>query len=78
MKNTFQAKFQIGKQGITEGVINSLNQDIKTHRQVRISVLKSATRNREELKQIVETLKTKIKTKCSYRTIGYTIIIIKT
>lgn len=75
--NTFQAKFQIGKQGITDGVLSSLNNAVKTHRQVRVSVLKSATRNREELKQIVETLKRKIKYECSYRIIGYTIIIIK-
>jgi len=77
MKNTFQAKFQIGKQGITDGVLESLNNTIKTHRQVRISVLKSATRDREELKKLVEELKQKIKLKCDYKILGYTIIIIK-
>jgi len=75
--NPFQAKFQIGKQGITDGVINSLNQDIKTHKQVRVHVLKSATRDRNQLKSLLENLKQKIKYKCSYRIIGYTIIIIK-
>ncbi len=78
MRKTFQAKFQIGKQGITDGVLESLNNAVRTHRQVRISVLKSATRDREELKELVEELKKKIKYKCSYRIIGYTIVIIKT
>ena len=76
--NPFVAKFQIGKQGVTDGVIDSLNNAMKSHRQVRVSVLKSATRNRDELKQIAENLKNKIKYKTSCRIIGYTIIIIKT
>ncbi len=75
--NPFVAKFQIGKQGVTEGIIEALNNAMKAHRQVRVSVLKSATRNREELNQIAETLKQKIKYKTSCRIIGYTIIIIK-
>ena len=75
--NLFAAKFQIGKQGVTDGVIESLNNAMKSHRQVRISVLKSATRNREELKQIAENLKQKIKYRFSCRIIGYTIIMIK-
>ena len=76
--NLFTAKFQIGKQGVTDGVIESLNSAMKFHRQVRVSVLKSATRNREELKKIAESLKQKLKYKISYRIIGYTIIMIKT
>ncbi len=76
--NPFVAKFQIGKQGVTDGVIESLNNAMKSHRQVRISVLKSATRNREELKKIAENLQQKIKCKTSCRIIGYTIILIKT
>ena len=76
--NLFVAKFQIGKQGITDGVIESLNNAMKSHRQVRVFVLKSATRNREELKKIAESLKQKLKYKISYRIIGYTIIMIKT
>ena len=73
----FVAKFQIGKQGLTEGVIESLKQDIKNHRQVRISVLKSCCRNREELMAILSKIESHLPKKFKYRLIGYTIVISK-
>jgi len=73
----FQAKFQIGKQGITEGVLESLNNSVRTHRQVRVSILKSFCRDREKLKEIVNQLQEKIKPKCAFKVIGYTIVIIR-
>ena len=73
----FEGKFQIGKQGLTDGVINSINSMFKTHTQLRISILKSATRNREELKKIAEDLTQKVSFPCRSRIIGYTIILKK-
>ncbi|MFH1290345.1 MAG: YhbY family RNA-binding protein [Nanoarchaeota archaeon] len=70
------AKFQIGKNGLTDGTIESLSLALKYHKQVRISVLKSACRNREELKKIAEELQEKLPIK-NHRVIGYTIILIK-
>jgi RNA-binding protein YhbY len=74
---SFVSKFQIGKNGPTEGVIESLNLALKNHKQVRVSVLKSCCRDRVELQKITQELQKGISFKCSFRAIGYTIIISK-
>jgi RNA-binding protein YhbY len=74
----FETKFQIGKSGVTENVITSLKNSLKTHKQIRINVLKSFCRNKGELKQIAEKIISKIeKPKCNFRVIGYTILLRK-
>tara|TARA_Y100000310_G_C20699553_1_gene828456 strand:- start:5231 stop:5467 length:237 start_codon:yes stop_codon:yes gene_type:complete len=73
--NEFESKFQIGKNGLTQGTITSLNSALKTHKRVRISVLKSACRDRSELKKMAEEICSKIKEACGYKIIGYTIIL---
>lgn len=73
----FQGKFQIGKNGLTSGVIDSLNMTLTTHNQIRISVLKSATRDKEEIKEIAEEILMKVNYKCRYRILGFTIIVRK-
>jgi RNA-binding protein YhbY len=74
---THLSKFQIGKQGLTEGVIESLNNTLKNHKQVRISVPKSFCRDREELKKLARELTKKLLARCDHKLIGYTIILIK-
>lgn len=71
------AKFQIGKNGITDGVIDSLSLALKNHKQVRVSVLKSFCRDRQHLDEIVEEIKKKVSHPVSAKVIGYTIILIK-
>ena len=78
MKKT--TKFQIGKFGKTEGVIDSLSLAFKNHKQIRISVLKASGRNRENIKQTAKDIVTKLREKnenCDYRVIGFTITLIK-
>ena len=70
-------KFQIGKNGITQGVIDSIALVLKNHRQVRISVLKSSGRDRERIEKIAQEIQLKLETKCDYRIIGFTIILTK-
>ncbi len=77
MKKFKISNFQLGKNGLTEGVLQSLKLALKNHKQVRISVLKSATRNRSELQEIAEKIKSSMPGKCSYRIIGFTIILKK-
>lgn len=77
MRNPTLAKFQIGKNGITQGVIESLSLALKNHKQVRVSVLKSFCRNREELNKAAEEIKEKVTYPVNARVIGYTIILIK-
>jgi len=74
---SLEAKFQIGKNKITDGLINSINLALKTHKQARISVLKSAAREREEIKKMAEELCQKLSVKCTNRIIGFTIILRK-
>jgi RNA-binding protein YhbY len=69
--------FQIGKNGLTPGIIESLELALKNHKQIRISVFKSSGRTRDTMKQIAEEITSKLKENCSYRVIGFTIILKK-
>ena len=78
--NKFEAKFQIGKLGITSGIIQSFESALKTHKQIRISVLKSAGRDREKVKKIASEISEKLEkfeVKSKYKIIGFTIILKK-
>ena len=70
-----ESKFQIGKNGITQGVIDSLNLNLKTRNQVRISVLKSTNRDREKIEGMADEITSKVNYHCNYRIIGFTIIL---
>ena len=70
-------KFQIGKNGITEGVISSLALTLKTHNQVRITLLKSSGRNRENIIEMAEKINKGLNNSCGYRILGFTIILIR-
>ncbi len=76
-----EAKFQIGKNGLTEGVIDSLHLALKYHKRVRISVLKSSNRDRDEMlnldNKIKSRLQDKYKGKYMSKIIGFTIILLK-
>ncbi|MBX4212254.1 YhbY family RNA-binding protein [Candidatus Pacearchaeota archaeon] len=78
---TIVATFQIGKAGLTEGVIESLLAALKNHRQVRISVLQSSGRDRNSMESLAEDMKNMLSEKQSgnYYTkiIGFTIILKK-
>lgn len=76
------AKFQIGKNGITDGVIEALVSLFKNHKQVRISMLKSSGRSRETIdkmgSEIADRLsKSSIKSPFEYKVIGFTIVMMK-
>lgn len=72
-----QVKFQIGKNGITEGVIESLNKAFRTRKSVRISILQSFGRNRDKKKEIAEELSEKLEGNFKYTIVGFTIILRK-
>ncbi len=77
MPNPTLARFQIGKNGLTEGVISSLALALKNHKQVRISMLKSSGRDRKKMQDIALELKSKLPYSLGTRIIGFTIILIK-
>ena len=78
MSRPTQAKFQIGKNGITEGVIESLTLAFKYRKQVRVSVLKSTGRDKTKMHDLAKELLEKLPFKLNHRIIGFTIILIKT
>ena len=72
-----QAKFQIGKSGVTDGVIESLTRLFKNHKQIRVSVLKSLGRDRENMKAVASKLESILPVKFRYKIIGFTLILFR-
>jgi len=74
-------KFQIGKNGVTDGVLESLALAFKNHKQVRISILKSFGRDKNEIANKISEMVSKLKKETGYdynfKIIGFTIILIK-
>ena len=83
MKTTI-LMLQMGKKGLSEGFLDSLSKTFKNHGLIKLSVLKTCTRDREEIKQIAEGLRVGLdkrteneNRKFITRIIGFTIIIKK-
>jgi len=71
------ARFQIGKNGVTEGVRESLASAFRTRKIIKISVLKSVVRNKEKVKEMAEELISSMEGSYKYRIIGFTIVLRK-
>ena len=72
-----EIKFNIGKNGITSGIIKSLELAFKNRKKIRISILKSGSRDKEKIKEMASELTDKLEGNYKYRVIGFTIIIKK-
>ena len=74
-------KLQLGKQGVTDNFIYTINNMFNTHRNVKISVLKSARGEGKEgktkVKSIADELLEKLGKNYTAKIIGFTIIIKK-
>lgn len=70
-------QIQLGKNGISENFINSLKNQFNDCNNVKVSVLHSCCRNKEELKKISEEILDKLGNNFTARTIGYTIVLKK-
>jgi len=70
-------KFQIGKFGITPGVIESIELAFKNHNVVRISVLKASGRDKNSIIQMANNLVSMLKIPVSFKIIGFTIVLRK-
>jgi RNA-binding protein YhbY len=70
-------KFQIGKSGVTEGTIESLRLGFKSHKVIRISVLKSQAPTKDKVQEIAEELAKRIGGRFTHTIIGFTIILRK-
>lgn len=74
-------KFQIGKNGVTDGVINTLETIFKNHKQIRISMLKSSGRDRNSIEKIASEISNKLSENkeghFGFKIVGFTIIMNK-
>lgn len=68
-------KFQLGKAGITPGIIESLKLGFKHHKIIRISVLRSLAPNRESIQELADQIVTQLGGTIETRIIGFTIIL---
>jgi len=71
------ATMQLGKKGLTENFVESLRKAFNTRENVKVSVLKSATRDRQELREIADKLVSQLGKNFTYRIVGFTIFIKK-
>ena len=69
--------FQLGKNKLTDNLINQVKTSFKNTELIKVSILQSCTRNREEAKIIAEQLTQKLGKNFTSRLIGYTIILKK-
>jgi len=70
-------KLQIGKNGLSQEFLENLKARFVTAENARISILKTGTRNREELKQWEEKILTFLGNNFKSKVIGYTIVLRK-
>ncbi|PIN78079.1 hypothetical protein COV15_00250 [Candidatus Woesearchaeota archaeon CG10_big_fil_rev_8_21_14_0_10_34_12] len=72
-----EVKLQIGKKGLNKESLTAIENLFKTHANMRISVLKSASGERKEIEEIAEKIKHHLGKNYTFRIIGFTIILKK-
>ncbi len=77
MKKIVMGNVQLGKQGVTNGFIEDMKKRFTTHENIKVSILRSATRNRGELKRISEEILEKLGKNYTARIIGFTVVLKK-
>ena len=70
-------KIQLGKNGVTESFIEDLKKRFNTHKNLKISILRSCCRDKKELKKIEEKILKNLGKNFTARTIGYAIAVKK-
>ncbi len=75
--NKGRVTLQIGKNGFSEGLIETIEDCFKTRENIKISLLKSAGHSRENVKKIAEKIIKRLGNKYTYRIVGFTIFLKK-
>lgn len=70
-------QIQLGKNGITDNFIETLKNQFKNHENVKISVLKNASRDKKRIKEFSEEILEKLEKRYTTRVIGFTIVVKK-
>lgn len=75
---SFVSSIQIGKAGLTPGILNSIKLALKTRKIVKVKTLKSSPmHNREDIKKLAEEIKNKLPEVQKTVIIGFTITLKK-
>jgi len=72
-----QSQIQLGKNKVTDKFIETLRSHFKNHDSVKVSVLKSATRNRVEMKKISDEILDGLGKNYTAKKLGFTIFLKK-
>lgn len=70
-------KIQLGKKGLSDEFIEQLKSFFISDRVVKVCVLRSACRNKEELRKFAEKIINKLGDKYKYRIVGYVLTIMR-
>jgi len=65
--------FQLGKRGLTGEFIDTIRKSFKRHEIVKISLLKSYSRDKEQILQDADKICSEVG--CKYKLLGYTLIL---
>ena len=68
---------QMGKQGLTENFFRTLKEQFTTHRNVRISVLRSAGREKEKIREFSSRILAELGKNYTSKIVGFTIFLKK-
>ena len=72
-----ESSVQLGKIGVTENFIGTLEGHFQNHKIVKISVLKNARKNKNDVKAYADDIIKKLGGRYTCKTIGFTIILRK-
>ena len=70
-------QLQLGKAGLSDAFIEQVQSIFKNEKALKISILKSACRDKDDAKRIGEELVEKLGTKFGFKLIGYVMTIVK-
>ncbi len=72
-----QPIIQIGKNGLTSGIIENIKNCFKTHNDIKVSLLKSVGHDKKKVREIAEEIQAELGNKYTYKTIGFAIFLKK-
>lgn len=68
---------QIGKKGISETTVETVQNHFKNHKNVKLVFLKSSFRDRKKIKKVAEEVTNELGKNYTYRILGFTVFIKK-
>ena len=75
--NQLICTMQIGKNRLTQEFIESVKTAFSTHENIKVSVLKSAAKEKKEIGRMASEMQSALGSKFTYRIVGHTIFLKK-